>query len=73
MEEYIVQYDCTDLETGTEYDYHGRILGDLIRCKDCKYQDKGENESESWNMCRMHNISTYDEAFCSWGRKREEK
>ena len=24
---------------------------EIVRCKDCKYQDKGENESESWNLC----------------------
>lgn len=48
---------------------------EAVRCKDCKWQDKGENECESWNMCR-HNViehfAIYDEHFCKWGERRED-
>lgn len=35
--EYIIQYDFENSETGYEYDDHGRTLGELVRCRDCKY------------------------------------
>lgn len=48
---------------------------EVVRCKDCKWQDKGENECESWNMCK-HNViehfAIYDEHFCKWGERRED-
>ena len=48
---------------------------EVVRCKDCKWQDKGENECESWNLCR-HNViehfAIYDEHFCGWGERRED-
>lgn len=48
---------------------------EVVRCKDCKWQDKGKNECESWNMCR-HNVieyfAIYDEHFCEWGERRED-
>ena len=43
---------------------------DVVRCKDCIYQDKGENESEAWNICRLrpwYYIQTTDNDFCSYG------
>lgn len=49
---------------------------EVVRCKDCKWQDKGKNECESWNMCR-HNVieyfAIYDEHFCAWGERREDE
>lgn len=60
-------------------DFRGVVLTadvvEVVRCKDCKWQDKGENECESWNMCR-HNViehfAIYDEHFCKWGERRED-
>ena len=50
-------------------------LNEVVLCKDCKWQDKGKNECESWNMCR-HNVieyfAIYDEHFCEWGERRED-
>ena len=51
------------------------IKGDLVRCKDCKYQDKGENESESWNLCMFRPwlyIPTSDDHFCGYGERGEQ-
>ena len=40
----------------------------IVRCKDCEYYDKGENEVDSWEMCKrnLHSTSQYD--FCSWAK-----
>ena len=41
---------------------------ELVRCKDCEYYDNGENEVDSWEMCKrnLHSTSQYD--FCSWAK-----
>ena len=46
----------------------------VVRCRDCKYQNKGENESESWNLCGFRPwlyIPTSDEHFCGYGERGE--
>lgn len=46
---------------------------EVVRCKDCKYQDKGENESESWNVCNYRPwlyFSINDDDYCSNGERR---
>ena len=47
---------------------------DIVRCKECRWLDKGENESCSWSMCTRHigqyiNVNADD--FCSYGERRE--
>lgn len=48
----------------------------VVRCKDCKWHDKGENESESWNMC-MYRPWSYkqveDTDFCSDGERKDDE
>ncbi len=47
----------------------------VIRCKNCKYQEKGENELEAWNMCGFRPwlyVPTNDEHFCGNGKRRDE-
>ena len=41
---------------------------ELVRCKDCENYDKGENESESWEWCIIHQHSTSECDFCSWAK-----
>lgn len=48
---------------------------DIVRCKECRWLDKGENESCSWSMCTRHfgqyiNVNADD--FCSYGDKRDD-
>lgn len=46
----------------------------VVRCKVCKYQDKGENESESWNVCRYRPwlyFSVNDDDYCSNGERKD--
>ena len=48
---------------------------EVVRCKDCKYQDKGENESESWNVCKYRPWLCFgidDDDYCSNGERRDE-
>jgi len=48
----------------------------VVRCKDCKWQDKGKNDSESWNIC-MYRPWSYkpieDTDFCSDGKRRNDE
>lgn len=46
----------------------------VVRCGECKYQDKGENECEAWNLCGYRpwlHIPTEDDAFCSKGERKD--
>jgi len=46
---------------------------EVVRCKDCKYQNKGQNECESWNICEYRSwlyLPVNDEDFCSNGERR---
>lgn len=47
---------------------------EVVRCKDCKYQDKGENDCEAWNLCdyrpRLH-VPTEDDHYCSCGERKD--
>ena len=48
---------------------------EIIRCKDCQYQSKGQNECETWNLCGYRPwqyTPTTDEHFCSYAERREE-
>lgn len=52
-----------------------REVCELVRCGECRWLDKGENESCSWSMCTRHigqyiNVSADD--FCSYGERKSE-
>lgn len=58
--------------------YRGRRPSDdlvkVVRCKDCKYQNKGQNECEAWNICEYRSwlyFPVNDEDFCSNGEREE--
>ena len=47
---------------------------EVVRCKDCKYLDKGENDSESWCECTAHfgkYFAVDENGFCSYGKRAE--
>ena len=49
------------------------VKTEIIRCKDCRYQDKGRNESESWNLCGYRpwlHVPTEDEHYCGYAEGR---
>ena len=70
------QVNKEELIKALEYDRGQYIKGyqdrdkEIVRCKDCEYYDKGDNEVDSWEMCKrnLHSTSQYD--FCSWAKKK---
>ena len=48
----------------------------VVRCKDCIYHKRDNNESESWNLCGFYRPWLYrptgDEKYCSDGVRRKE-
>ena len=46
--------------------------GDIIRCKDCYWYDKGKNDCDSWEWCKRHKFDSYDEGFCSWATHKKQ-
>ena len=47
---------------------------EIVRCKDCKYQDKGENESEAQNLCGYRPwlyVPVTDDHYCGWAKRKE--
>ena len=47
---------------------------DIVRCKECRWYDSGQNESDSWNYCTRHfghYIDTNDDDYCSYGERKE--
>lgn len=49
---------------------------EIIRCKDCRFQDKGRNESEYWNLCGYRpwlHVPTEDEHYCGYAERRTDE
>lgn len=48
---------------------------EVVRCKECRWYDNGQNESDSWNYCTRHfehYIDVNDDDFCSYGEREGE-
>lgn len=48
----------------------------IIHCADCRYQDKGSNESGSWNLCGYRpwlHVPTEDEHYCGYAERRTDE
>ena len=64
-------------------DRHAQLLNDLssaqpeiIRCRNCKYQNKGSNEKESWNLCGYRPwmyVPTHDDHYCGYAERRTDE
>lgn len=37
----------------------------IVICNDCQFYVK--NPGETWNICSLHSIKTYDNNYCWWG------
>ena len=49
---------------------------EIIWCKECKYQRKGQNECEAWNLCGYRPwqyTPITDEHFCSYAERRTDE
>ena len=45
----------------------------IVRCRDCKFQNKGSNEVDAWNLCNFRSwlyIPISDYCFCNFGERR---
>ncbi len=71
--EYIIDDDFLDDETKMSAESQG-YLWELIRCKDCKYYEAGQNEVDAWRVCQVHHrpIDTWDDNFCGWAERRDD-
>ena len=48
----------------------------VVRCKECKWFDAGENESDSWHLCTRHfgkYINFAEDNYCSYGERRTDE
>ena len=49
---------------------------EIIHCRDCKYQDKGSNERESWNLCEYRPwmyVPINDDHYCRYAERRTDE
>lgn len=49
---------------------------EIVRCKKCKYQRKGQNECEEWNLCGYRPwqyTPITDEHFCNYAERRTDE
>ena len=72
MAEVIVYYPERNGERDPAY-IEGGIVGELVRCKDCKYGVKPLTLSSYPNVtwCNQYSTSHNDEWFCADGKKRD--
>lgn len=66
MKEFVIT--CNG-EKDKDGNYKVEHYEELIRCESCKYYNEGQNEVDSWMRCRLHNIDTSPDEFCSWAQK----
>lgn len=39
---------------------------EYARCLNCQFRDFGENEVDSWDICKLHKHNTSPDEYCSW-------
>lgn len=78
MREYIIKFEndvpISELASGTTIRALINITDDrdeIIRCKDCKYYQKGHH-SDDWLWCMMNHHYTDEEKHCAWAERKEE-
>ena len=52
------------------------LKAEPVRCGECKWYVKGDNEVDAWSLCKRHADSGYypytnEDDFCSYGERRE--
>ena len=45
---------------------------EVVRCKECKYLNAGENEVDTWYRCRILRREVDCEFFCGYGERDNE-
>ena len=44
----------------------------VVRCKDCKYLDSGDNGIDIWKYCKKNSIEVSRDWFCKSGIRKED-
>ena len=44
-----------------------RDMVEVVRCKDCRWYQKGKNEVDSWQWCMVKHCDVRDDDYCSYG------
>lgn len=66
MSEYILR------ETGSPGTITQEIVGELVRCKDCKHYWKNSKYEDDMDAVAMCLASPEDDAFCSEGERKDD-
>lgn len=45
----------------------------VVRCRECRYFCKGENDSESWEWCDCWKKDCWEDCYCACGQRRKEE
>lgn len=45
---------------------------EVVRCRECRYFCKGENDSESWEWCDCWKKDCWEDCYCACGKRRED-
>lgn len=45
----------------------------VVRCKDCKYYDSGDNGVDRWEYCKTHRINVSEDWFCKSGMREDKE
>ena len=45
---------------------------EVVRCRECKFFDKGQNDAESWEWCNIWERDCESECYCRYGQRRED-
>lgn len=45
---------------------------EVVRCRECRYFCKGENDSESWEWCDCWKKDCWEDCYCACGQRRED-
>lgn len=54
-----------------EMDERIALMGEppAVRCRECKWYDKGSNEVDSWARCSRMRVDVYDDFYCEAGER----
>ena len=55
------------------YDTQYKIVGEIIRCKDCKYIDKAYPGKYEPNYCKVWQKGNYPDEYCSRGERKTDE
>ena len=59
----------------TDAESRYRDMTEIVHCRECNYQRKGENDFDAWNLCGYRSwqyIPIDDNHYCGWGERRKD-